>query len=111
MESLKIDFGSGYNHKEGYKSCDIVPLPNLDYFYDEQNDKILYLEEASDVRKECYGANLFLDNLWYRGIIPREEIWFSPNYRDYFQILKEMNYSNIEYKLEEEKEVSIWKKL
>ena len=147
MESLKIDFGSGYNHKEGYKSCDIVPLPNLDYFYDEQNDKILYLEEASvdefylrnvvhhikniektfkcldkylkkgaiitiiDVRKECYGANLFLDNLWYRGIIPREEIWFSPTYRDYFQILKSMSYRNIEYKIENEKEVSIWKKL
>ncbi len=146
MESLKIDFGSGYNHKEGYKSCDITNLPNLDYVYDEKNDKILYLEEESvdefylrnvvhhlkdisktfkcldkylkkgaiitiiDVRKEFYKQNLFLDNLWYRFIIPRNEIWFSPIYRDYFKILDEMNYCKIEYIVKEEKEVSVWKK-
>ncbi len=147
MESLKIDFGSGYNHKEGYKSCDITFLPNLDYVYDEENDKILYLKEESvdefylrnvvhhlknmqktfkcldkylkkggiiqiiDVRKEFYNENVFLDKLWYRGIIPREEIWFSENYRDYIDLLKQMNYSMEEYKVENEKEVSIWKKL
>ncbi len=147
MECLKIDFGCGYKHKEGYKTCDITNLPNLDYYYDEENDKILYLGESSvdefylrnvvhhikditktfhcldkylkkgaiitiiDVRKEFYKENYYLDNLWYRIIIPREEIWFSSTYRDYFKILEEMNYQKVSYSIEEEKEVSIWKKL
>ena len=37
-----IDFGSGYNPKEGYKSCDFTSLPNLDYYYD--GNKIINLE-------------------------------------------------------------------
>lgn len=32
--SLKIDFGSGYNPKEGYKTCDITNAPFLDFAYD-----------------------------------------------------------------------------
>lgn len=31
---LKIDFGSGYNPKKGYKTCDITNAPFLDFFYD-----------------------------------------------------------------------------
>lgn len=30
---LQIDFGSGYNPLEGFKTCDFVPNPKLDYFY------------------------------------------------------------------------------
>lgn len=28
---IKIDFGSGYNPKRGYKTCDFTNSPNLDY--------------------------------------------------------------------------------
>lgn len=31
---LKIDFGSGYNPKKGYKTCDITYSPFLDYVTD-----------------------------------------------------------------------------
>ena len=30
---LCIDFGSGYNPSEGFRTCDFVPNPKLDYFY------------------------------------------------------------------------------
>lgn len=44
---LNIDFGSGYNPKEGYKTCDNTFSPMLDYCYDEKNNKILGLEPHS----------------------------------------------------------------
>lgn len=31
---VKIDFGSGYNPRSGYASCDFIPLPNLGYYFD-----------------------------------------------------------------------------
>lgn len=37
-----------------------------------------------------YGINKILDNLWYRGINKRSDIWFSSEYRDYKRILKEI---------------------
>lgn len=46
MSKLCIDFGSGYNPKKGYKTCDIVTNPRLDYWYDGQ-DTIIGLEESS----------------------------------------------------------------
>lgn len=44
---LRIDFGSGYNPKKGFKTCDITQSPYLDYFYDIKNNKIYDLEEQS----------------------------------------------------------------
>lgn len=44
---IKIDFGSGYNPKEGYKTCDITYSPYLDYVYDRKTNKIIDLEENS----------------------------------------------------------------
>lgn len=46
MNKLYIDFGSGYNPKKGYKTCDVVTNPMLDYWYDGQ-DTIVGLKEAS----------------------------------------------------------------
>lgn len=63
-----------------------------------------------DVRKEYFKTNVILDIIWYRYLIPRYEIWFSQKYRDYFEILKQMNFKLISKHYEEEKEVSIWKK-
>lgn len=44
---LKIDFGSGYNPKKGYKTCDITYAPYLDYVYDKNLNIILNLKEKS----------------------------------------------------------------
>lgn len=47
------------------------------------------LLEVIDCAPEAYGANVFLDRLWYRGIIPRPEVWFAERYRDYSAILRQ----------------------
>ena len=44
---LKIDFGSGYNPKSGYKTCDVTYAPFLDYVYDQEKNEILYCENGS----------------------------------------------------------------
>jgi ubiquinone/menaquinone biosynthesis C-methylase UbiE len=64
-----------------------------------------------DARKEYYKQNIILDIIWYRYVIPRYDIWFSTHYRDYFKTLVELNFERINYYIENEKEVSIWKKL
>ncbi len=64
-----------------------------------------------DVRKEYFDANVVLDTIWYRYVIPRYEVWFSRYYRDYFEVLNNMNFKLIDKYYENEKEVSIWKKL
>ncbi len=44
---LRIDFGSGYNPRPGYKTCDFIPLPTLDYWFDANNNVIMGLSEDS----------------------------------------------------------------
>ena len=123
---MKIDFGSGYNPKSGYKTCDVTGSPALDYIYDIETSRIRtnemfslilasgsadvirmknVLHHVEDYGKliselfrvlkwggklivieptpEAYYSNWCLDNLWYRYVIPRPEIWISPIYRDY----------------------------
>lgn len=36
-----------------------------------------------DCTPAAFPANVFLDRLWYRGIIPRPEVWIAGQYRDY----------------------------
>lgn len=55
-EPLRIDFGSGYNPKDGYKTCDITFAPNLDYVYDKDANVIINLEKASV--DEFYAKNV-----------------------------------------------------
>ena len=64
-----------------------------------------------DVGQEYYKQNVVLDILWYRYVIPRYEVWFSLKYRDYAQVLMDMDFEKIAYFMENEKEVSLWKKL
>ena len=49
MNKLCIDFGSGYNPKKGYKTCDVVTNPILDYWYDGQNTIVGLKEDSVDV--------------------------------------------------------------
>lgn len=44
---IRIDFGSGYNPKDGYSICDITYSPQLDYVYDLETNQIIGLEENS----------------------------------------------------------------
>jgi SAM-dependent methyltransferase len=43
---LNVDFGCGYNPKQGYKKCDITTSPALDYQYDGK-DCIIGLKKKS----------------------------------------------------------------
>ena len=49
MNKLCIDLGSGYNPKKGYKTCDVVTNPMLDYWYDGQNTIVGLEEDSVDV--------------------------------------------------------------
>lgn len=141
---MKIDFGSGYNPKQGYKSCDFTENPILDF--QVKNYKIYYdlnkeLSENSvdeffvrntihhikdlnqlfkmffkylkndgkliiiEVNEKNFKANLFLDQLWYRYIIPRSEIWFSKTYRNYKKIALKHGFKLKKENIENEKEI------
>lgn len=138
---LQIDFGSGYNPLEGFKTCDFVPNPKLDYFYHDGEieglnepvdwfrlrnvvhhlpdirktiqDLKKYLAkdgviEIIEVCKEKYKSNVFLDKLWYRFIIPRKDIYFSTEWRDYYSIMKQEGFRCRYHALEGEKEYTEW---
>ena len=57
MTKLCIDFGSGYNPKTGYKTCDVTTLPQLDIQYDGKDEIVGLREKSVDeerrVGKEC----------------------------------------------------------
>lgn len=147
LKEIKIDFGSGYNPRKGFMTCDFVPSPNLDFLftgddiinqYGEsiENINIIYIrnvlhhiEELDNVlnllynklsydgiiiieeaRKEYYAQNYTLDCLWYRYVLPRDDIWFSEIYRDYKSILETLGLVNIKWNVNKEKEMSIWLK-
>ena len=146
-QNLFIDFGSGYNPRKGYSSCDITCLPNLDFvckdnkIYNEQEindnsvDKIYcknvlhhvndledllknfyrYLKkdgilEVIEPTKDAYYSNLCLDNLWYRYVIPRKEIWISQKYRDYVSIAKQIGFCIDEHITMNEKDIFYFRK-
>lgn len=49
MTKLCIDFGSGYNPKTGYKTCDITTFPQLDFQYDGKDEIVGLREKSVDV--------------------------------------------------------------
>lgn len=60
--------------------------------------------------KECYKSNLFLDNLYYRWINQREDIWFSDRYRNYIQMFENSGFILTQYKQIDEKEYCTFKR-
>lgn len=103
-----------------YNSVDVFYLRNvvhhLKYLKLTLNKLSKYLKFngiiiIEDCRKEYFKQNVFLDRLWYRYIIPREEIWFSNVYRDYSIIMNELNFKLINKKYKNEKEILVWRKL
>ena len=68
---LKIDFGSGYSPKKGYKTCDITYAPYLNFVYDRENNTIIGCEENS------------VDEFYLRNVVHH-----LPNLTNTFQCLK-----------------------
>lgn len=77
------------------------------FYYLKNNGKLTIIE----CNKSNYLANICLDNLWYRYVIPRKEIWISNNYRDYRKYCNLIGFKEINNKIYLEKEYSIFKKL
>lgn len=87
-------------------------VKNLDEFF---NNLFKYLKktgiiEIIDCNKTNYFANFCLDNLWYRYIIPRKEIFIADNYRDYTKIAKKNGFNVIQQNIINEKEITILRK-
>ena len=49
MKKLCIDFGSGYNPKFGYKTCDVTTLPQSDFQYDGKDQIVGRIEKSVEV--------------------------------------------------------------
>lgn len=64
-----------------------------------------------DVRREYFKQNVILDILWYRYVTPRYEVWFSTHYRNYFKVLENLGMERVSYFIQDEKEVSVWRRL
>ena len=78
---MKIDFGSGYNPRKGYATCDVTPLPSLDLWYDPEANKILN-RELSPI------ADNSVDLIRAKNVIHHiEEL--DPVFEELFRVLKE----------------------
>lgn len=87
-------------------------VKNLDGFF---NSLFKYLKkdgiiEIIDCNKTNYFANFCLDNLWYRYVIPRKEIFIADNYRDYAKVAKKNGFNVLRQNIINEKEITILRK-
>lgn len=60
--------------------------------------------EIIDCNKEHYFSNYCLDNLWYRYVIPRKEIFIANTYRDYTNLARKINFKVLNRTSKNEKE-------
>lgn len=132
---MKLDFGSGYGACSGWATLDfgykctyndISEIPDnsitkirfrnvLHHIEDieslfnalkskfRQNVKIIIIE----CRKEFFDKNVFLDVLWYRGIIPNPKMYIAREYRDFGKILSKIGFSVFQREMNNEKETII----
>lgn len=63
-----------------------------------------------DCNKEHYFSNYCLDNLWYRYVIPRKEIFIANTYRDYTNLAKKIGFNLLNRTSKNEKEFIILQK-
>jgi hypothetical protein len=126
-----IDIGSGHNPKSGWLTCDtnaycdfysIEEIPNnyvdsfnmrnvlhhirdLDNFINKLKLKCKYstIINITDCTKEYYAQNVFLDNLWYRGIFKRYDIDIIKEYRDLEKIFIDNGFKLINKHKQKEK--------
>ena len=135
---MKLDFGSGFNPKKGYKTLDrlygcdyynISELENksvtklhmrnvlhhiedIDKLFDELEPKLHNDVEITiiECNKDHYKQNYFLDVLWYVFINNDKKMFISKKYRDYKNILLKKNYICINSAIKNEKEILTFKK-
>lgn len=58
---------------------------------------------------EHFAANVFLDRLWYRGVLNRPEIWYAEQYRDYEAIFNQL-FTCVNTTRQEEKEIKLFRR-
>jgi len=135
---MKLDFGSGFAPVKGWATLDsganctfnsIEEIPdnsiskirfrnvlhhieNVDELFQKlrpkfrKNVKIIIIE----CRKECYQANLFLDVLWYRSLVPNPSLYIAVEYRDYRINLSKLGFSIKLQRMVDEKEEVVFSK-
>jgi len=135
---MKLDFGSGYGACSGWATLDFgvnctyndiseIPdnsitkirfrnvlhhIENVESLFQSlenkfrKNVKIIIIE----CRKEFFDNNVFLDMLWYRGIVPNPNMYIAREYRDFGKILQKMGFCVFQRMLENEKETIILKR-
>ena len=134
---MKLDFGSGYGACSGWATLDFgmkctyndiseIPdnsitkirfrnvlhhIENVESLFQalkrkfRNNVKIIIIE----CRKEFFDKNVFLDILWYRGIIPNPNMYIAREYRDFGKILTNLGFCEFQRELDNEKETIILK--
>jgi SAM-dependent methyltransferase len=55
-----------------------------------------------------FTANVFLDKVWYRFVNQDEEIFISPEWRDYFTIMREEGFLCLHKSNDGLKDISVW---
>lgn len=80
----KIRFRNVLHHVEDLDALFLKLLPKF-----RRNVKIIVIE----CRRECYQANLFLDILWYRSLVPNRNLFIADSYRDYSKNLKRLGFT------------------
>lgn len=134
---MRIDLGSGYNPKKGYKTCDVnaycdfhsldeIPDGKVSYFHirnvlhhvKDLNKLITQLKlkakktcqiKIIDASEESYKVNNFLDKLWYRYIFNREDIYIHDKYRNIEKLFTRRGFELKRKYNQKEKEVLIFK--
>jgi ubiquinone/menaquinone biosynthesis C-methylase UbiE len=66
---------------------------------------------AVEPRQEAFAANVLLDRLWYRGVVPRPEIWIAEEYRDYTAVAERQGFRPVCTVLRDEKETVTFERM
>ena len=118
--AIDYRFDTGYYIIEGLKANSVLLLhcrnvlhhiPKLEYLAQEFHRVLMPggLLQIIDCAREHYPANVFLDRLWYRGVIPRPDVWYSEYYRDYGIVFSEL-FTLVNYHRQGEKEFYLFRK-
>lgn len=62
----------------------------------------------SDCDADHFAANVFLDKVWYRFVNQNADIFISPQWRDYFTIMREEGFVCCHQSNDGLKDISVW---
>jgi hypothetical protein len=135
---MKLDFGSGYGACSGWATLDfganctyndISEIPDKSITKIRFRNVLHHIEHVESLfkalkakfrknvkiiiiecRKEFFDNNVFLDVLWYRGIVQNPNMYIAREYRDFGKILQQMGFCVFQRMVENEKETIILKR-